>query len=274
MQTAPVASHAIDVRTITPSDAAAMLSRNSRNRSLRPLYAAALARDMVAGRWVFTGDPIRLFEDGEVADGQHRLRAVVMCGIPQTFAVVSGVSEDAMQAIDSGRKRSGSDRLALAGVKNAKRIAPTLNLMAVLAQGAYSASLTGPEMFAAMAMHPDVTASVEATHNVGLGCENIIAALHYAGTFAGHEAQADAMLSVFSAQANPTSPFHVARERIIKLRDGRRRQHRDEMVAIICSAFAAAVAGREVSRLQPGPYRRSPGIHGWRAHHMPQGKAQ
>ena len=270
MQIAPAFSHAIEVRTITPADASAMLSRNSRNRSLRPIYAAALARDMTAGRWVFTGDPIRLFEDGEVADGQHRLRAVVMSGIPQTFAVVSGVSDEAMQAIDSGRKRSGADRLALAGVKNSKRIAPTLNLMAVLAQRTYSASLTGPEMFAAMQMHPDVGASVEATHNVGLGCENIIAALHYAGTIAGHEAQADAMLSVFSARANPASPFHAARERIIKLRDGRRRQHRDEMVAIICAAFAAAVSGREVSRLHPGPYRRSPGVEGWCVHHMPQ----
>lgn len=68
------------------------------------------ARDMRAGKWKCTHQGILLGKDDVVVDGQHRLLAVIECGVPQWMHVFH---DDAFntaleEPIDSGLKRSNS----------------------------------------------------------------------------------------------------------------------------------------------------------------------
>lgn len=112
------------VQIITPSKAISMLKATTiRNRPLSYGLVNSYANAMRARKWQENGEAIILDDNGNVIDGQHRLSAIVQCGIPQTLLVVSGVSPECFKTIDSGRKRTYSDHLAIAGMKDTKRLA-------------------------------------------------------------------------------------------------------------------------------------------------------
>lgn len=67
--------------------------------------ARLYAWEMTHGKWRDHGAPIQLSENGGVVDGRHRLSAIVLCGIPREFVVVTGVSEGAFGVIDTHLQR-------------------------------------------------------------------------------------------------------------------------------------------------------------------------
>lgn len=106
------------VETVTPDMAAAWLTRNEKNRNLNTNYVETLAADMLAGRFPFTGDAIRFDTTDRLIDGQHRLAAIVLTGVPVTIAVMRGLPPEAQESMDIGRSRTISDRLKMQGVSN------------------------------------------------------------------------------------------------------------------------------------------------------------
>lgn len=100
---------------ITPSKAEKYLNRNKSNRALRSGAVEKYAADMKAGKWTQCLAPIAFYEDGDVADGQHRLYAIIESGLPQSFFVVKGVSREAGLNIDTGATRSLVDNAHIAG---------------------------------------------------------------------------------------------------------------------------------------------------------------
>lgn len=108
---------------VTPSVATAWLDQNTHNRKVRIAHVDRLARDMAAGRYIYTGDPVRFDKHGVLLDGQHRLMAIEKSGVPQTMLVMYGLSPEAQKYIDGGRKRSAADALALLGYSNTHIIA-------------------------------------------------------------------------------------------------------------------------------------------------------
>lgn len=92
---------------ITPAKAEAWLNKfNNGNRKLRPGVAEKYADDMRRGKWTACTVPIAFYEDGELADGQHRLWAVYESDMPQTFLVLRGLPRSAGLNIDTGLGRS------------------------------------------------------------------------------------------------------------------------------------------------------------------------
>lgn len=79
-------------------------------RNERPNWVEYLSREMSAGRFVSNnGQTLVWDEDGNNADGQHRLEAIAKTGIPQTFCVAIIKREDAQRAfetLDNASKRS------------------------------------------------------------------------------------------------------------------------------------------------------------------------
>ena len=114
-----------EVYTVTPAVAKRWLTRNVRNRALKPGKVNAYARDMVAGNWHMTGEAIKFDTEGALADGQNRLHAVIKANIPVDMLVVRGIAPEAQHVMDSGAKRSASDQLVMAGVKNPMALAAT-----------------------------------------------------------------------------------------------------------------------------------------------------
>lgn len=107
-----------EIKTVTPRMAKDWLKRNVRNRKLRATMVAAYARDMASGRWQLTGEAIKFDTSDALADGQHRLAAVVESGCSVDMLIVRGVAPESQSVMDSGAKRSASDALTLVGAKN------------------------------------------------------------------------------------------------------------------------------------------------------------
>lgn len=121
--TATLQASDIQVEKVTPSRAAELLKGNSINRKLRPKVVERYSRDMQAGHWKHTGDPVRISKKGVLLDGQHRLSAIVHSGVPQTMVVVKNVDTGAILAIDTGAKRNFADVLKIQGYTNVHNLA-------------------------------------------------------------------------------------------------------------------------------------------------------
>jgi hypothetical protein len=108
---------------VTPQQAKQWLGKNADNNRLPkeskiPMYA----RDMQAGDWQQdTGETIKFDVEGQLIDGQNRLRAVIMAGVPITFDVAYDVPNKAMQVVDTGAGRNAADVLRIAGVTERMR---------------------------------------------------------------------------------------------------------------------------------------------------------
>jgi hypothetical protein len=87
-------------------------------RKLRPTYRDGLTRDMVNGHWNFDGSPIRIDEEGNLFDGQHRLSAVEQSGTTQRFLIVYGLPVEAYNTTDTGLARTYNDTLRRRGYQN------------------------------------------------------------------------------------------------------------------------------------------------------------
>lgn len=255
------------IEIITPDDAKRYLARNTENRTLRPYHVEAMARDHAAGRFAFNGDAIRFFDDGVLADGQHRLQMVVRTAKPLQAVVVRGLDRESMKSIDGGMRRTHGDRLNLAGVANGNRVAATISILNILAKGAYQAKTPTPtEVFDILARHPEIERAVSHCSRVSFGMTNIAAAFHYVGYATGRADLADEMVETIKHGTNgPDSPFFMARERIIKARSGDARMHRDGLIAITCAAWKAATGEKPAKRLNVAPFKSRPSVERWDA---------
>lgn len=166
------------------------------NRTYSKASGDAYLTDMLAGRWMMNGDPIRFDTDGKVIDGQHRLAAVAQLpatheGLP--FLVVRGVEREAQDTMDAGRKRSYADQINI-GVteptdKLGTKVVAALRALHILATAptgkAGGGRLTNAQLKALHKLHPDIVASVKFVAKADgdakvLVRPAVVAAIHYA----------------------------------------------------------------------------------------------
>lgn len=149
---------------ITPEMAARWLKFNVKNRNIRRQDVDRYKRDMIADNWHLDGSPIRFAKDGALLDGQHRLTAIVESGKTVTMLVVRGISADAQSVMDTGRRRTASDALAINGHKHSSTVAAAallaLSVEAGQVDGRYEAS--HEEILNFIDANPGVEESAEA----------------------------------------------------------------------------------------------------------------
>jgi hypothetical protein len=93
---------------ITPEMAKKYLTRNMVNRPISSGTVRSYADDMINGRWDINTTACIAFNDkGDLKDGQHRLTAIILAGIPVLMWVCRGVGDHVV--FDSGRNRKISD---------------------------------------------------------------------------------------------------------------------------------------------------------------------
>lgn len=120
----------IEVKTITPEFAKDVLeNRNPRNREISDRLVNRFAREMRKGRWLTTHQGIAFDENDDLVDGQHRLQAVCVAGIPVKMLVatelpvgvtVAGLEIRTMDVIDTGKARTTAQQLKMShGIPNA-----------------------------------------------------------------------------------------------------------------------------------------------------------
>lgn len=131
----------------TPELAQKWLACNTRNRHMREPKARAYAQDMINGDWHWTGDPLRVTDTGELRDGQHRLRGLVLAGIQNPdleieFLVVT-IADDAVENIDTGISRKLHDILHLRGERDSAALAAVIAIVDAWADGSRRSLTTG-----------------------------------------------------------------------------------------------------------------------------------
>lgn len=173
------------IKTITPTEAQAILDKNGANRSISWDRVARYAEDMIGGKWQENGQPIIIARGGRLLDGQHRLHACIQAKKPIQMLVVSGVDEGAMESIDTGRSRRSADLLAINGFKDPNRIAAIIGVVRNFERGVMHLCLQNqttpsPSQCIRWAMdNPSIYEVVRVNSNqlVPLGCSTIGGAL-------------------------------------------------------------------------------------------------
>ena len=153
---------------VTPELASGWLSQsNNSNRSLSHHTVSKYASDMAAGRWVATHqNAIAFYEDGDLADGQHRLAAVCKSGASVNMVVAYGLPRSAATAIDQGRARKMSDVMAISGaIEGGKYASATVAMMNIIrrAEGRTNGVATPFEMERAIRRMSD---GIDFSHSV------------------------------------------------------------------------------------------------------------
>lgn len=124
---APISSHmSARIVELTPKISELWLQRNPKNRN--QLNVDLFSEDMKSNRWMENGESLVFDSQGWLLDGQHRLAAVIATGHSYRAAVILGVDGDARPTVDTGRKRTASDNLQMAGEGYAGTLAATLML--------------------------------------------------------------------------------------------------------------------------------------------------
>lgn len=153
------------VMDVDPATAARMLLRNHANRPHRPTEFKAYKADMLAGRWRYTGEPIRFGKSGRLIDGQHRLRAIVETGVTLRLLVVSDIEDSAFDVIDTGARRTLSDVLVIEGYEPwvAKTGASAANIAMPISLGLVPGAFSAPNHIARQYIldNPDLMSSVQ-----------------------------------------------------------------------------------------------------------------
>jgi hypothetical protein len=109
----------INMMRVTPGKAEHWLnSKNKGNRNMRDGVAERYASDMQNGRWTNCPEPISFYEDGELADGQHRLWAIIESGRTISFPIATGLTRPDGLNINRGLGRSLIDNAAISGLRD------------------------------------------------------------------------------------------------------------------------------------------------------------
>lgn len=133
------------VMTITPQQALEWLNKNSSNRPLSHARIRQYVKDITDGNFGLTGEAIRFFEDGSLADGQHRLTAIVKACKPITTLVVFGLDRKVASYIDTGKSRTAADVLCMfsgVGDADSKALATAIRMVVTHDNGRHYTSAT------------------------------------------------------------------------------------------------------------------------------------
>jgi hypothetical protein len=99
--------------TITPKLAAEFLEKNYNNRPINRAAVEEHVKNLRAGKFFATHQGIAFDEEDRLRDGQTRLMAIVESGVPARMLVTTGLTEEAVLAIDDGRRRTQGQALSM-----------------------------------------------------------------------------------------------------------------------------------------------------------------
>jgi hypothetical protein len=86
------------------------------NRKHRIPWICTLSQLILGGDFHLTHQGIAFNRRGELVDGQNRLKAIIASNVPTELMVVWGLSDEAVEALDLGAKRTMVDTMGALGV--------------------------------------------------------------------------------------------------------------------------------------------------------------
>lgn len=264
----------MEVLDVSPQLAAEWLTRNTNNRPLSKSTVQQLVGQIQRGEWQLTHQGIAFDEDGTLIDGQHRLAAIVKAGIGVPLTVTHGVPRTAFTVMDTGRKRTGRDALALAGEANATHLAAALRGLHLYLHAPNSAwsggvSVTSnDQLLDVLDKHAGIRDALH--HGIALNraCRITVTAATI-GWYVTTQARPDIDQSpwedgiVTGARLEPGDPRLTLRNTMLNLAAGRTHRRRDdsrEHLLYYLKAWNAWVEGRNIKLLRRSPNETMPRI--------------
>jgi hypothetical protein len=126
----------VELVDISPALAAEMLLSNfENNRPIGDIAVEKWKREMQSNRWIISPQGIMFDTSGRLIDGQHRLKAITLCGQDVPVIVFRNVAPEAIEVLDKGKFRSYHTVLQIAGRKDDATIHSAVRLIANLVNG-------------------------------------------------------------------------------------------------------------------------------------------
>lgn len=258
---------------MTPDLAALILSVNHQNRKIKSNRITMYARDMIAGKWRLSPQPVVL-SDSTVWDGQHRLKAVIAAKVTVPMIVVITTDEiwqDVLQVVDTGAPRTLNDVLYMLGVDNASLVASALKQCLVVIFHDDSdidtlerapANWTRSEQVDFWENHKDLFSYVAALakergSRLGVGREKW-AGLHARLRLLGSPDYADQFMERLMDVPSEEDGFHALRTYLIRQEAELRKVSEHQFAQIMAKVWNAWIAGdiRSVRMIKYLPEQR------------------
>lgn len=251
---------------ITPELSALWLQHVRNVRAVSQSTIDAYARDMKNGHWPETGETIKWDVNDECIDGDHRLRAGIVAGVPFESWVIVGLPVTAAKAIDLGLRRQLAQILRASGERYGSQVASTATLMWRWNRGrdALVDSHIKPSIYDlsdVLERDPDIRSSVELTHgSFGMACRlshssTVPAFIHYMAS-RNHSDKATQFLEQVAngKRIGTGDPAWLLREKLIKLGRGQNRFSQKETLALWVPAWNAFAQDKQLKRYNPMDY--------------------
>lgn len=246
------------VEEIDPKKAQEYLDLCTLNRPLNEAAIIQYAEDMSEGRWHPNGQPIIFNQNGKLMDGQHRMHAVILADTPVSMSVIRGVHQSAMDTLDTGRRRTTRDVLALHHEEHPKElgVAARWHWRYTKGQCLNNRSVPNQILVKHVRKHSGLRDSLEYARSLGK-CRHItvgmLAAVHYI-TSNIHQEEADEFARglVLGANLRLGTPLFQLRERLIESSLGSRaKKLRDDIKFALClKAWNLTREGRSVGYIR------------------------
>lgn len=251
----------VRTETITPERATYYLDLNVKNRPVTSSNVKHLVRLMQAGQWKSNGDAIRVSKSGVLLDGQHRLLATEIAGISYEAVIVEDLDDDVFNTIDTGRKRTAADALAVSGYPHYATLAAIARLFLLWKKQGDPTSF-GQQGF--RPSHQDIQRAVDTypfLQDAASTVQNTVFLKKYLrGAYGGlafaiiAERDIKAAHRFFGVLSSDTvqesNTIRLLRERLIAERGAKSQVSRAEILALVLKAFRAWRDGRELKQLR------------------------
>jgi hypothetical protein len=174
---------------ITPEKAEQWLAVNAQNRQLEVPYVKRISRLIQRNEWMpDSTDAIGIDHEGRVTNGQHRLSAVVLSGVPIIALVVRGVRPEVIRVIDQVKPRNLTQVFLIQSVANAALLAQGLQWLYKIRYNLEHRvtepdRATNPQFLVLLEEHPDIQNSLllgnELSKRLASRTAGMFAAYHY-----------------------------------------------------------------------------------------------
>lgn len=245
-----------EVLPVTPEMGREWLDGMAPNRHVDEEHVRELHRAMGNGTFEsLNGDALRFGEDGRLADGQHRLLALIRANLTLDFLIVRHITATALASVDTNRRRRTADFLAARGEIKSNVLSPALGWAWLYEKNQWKASAhlpSSPGLLAFLEQIPDLRESVPIAKSLtGLLTPGLGVALHW--VFRAHQPErAKEFFEQLALGQNlpASSPIYHLRERLVKERGAKKKLPPLDVLALCVYAWNAYQRQEPMRKLQ------------------------
>lgn len=226
----------VSIMRITPDLAKAMLERNRNNRPIGITHLNHLKGMFNGGEMLMNGETIIFGVDGSLLNGQHRLTACELTGVPFDAMVVCGIDLDAFKTMDVVKPRNAADTLRMSGIGSSHQVSSAVQALVSFVDnggvvmhggGSRGRKVTPTLCQRVLEAHPGLIASVRSMNHCRLYRTQHSFMLHYLFSIVDRRLGELFSQVLTSSDTDTGRPFVRLRESLIAspLRTENRRQY-------------------------------------------------